>query len=93
MDFAKEMRAGRARLREGQWSSAYACFQRAHDLGHGVRAEHLAAHRAALHTSWRARRPDRLLYQAVFLAFASLTSYGRPADALLAAPAVRGGSR
>jgi hypothetical protein len=88
MDFAEEMTAGRDRLREGQWSSAYTCFRRAHDLGHDVRTEHLAAHRAALHTAWCARRPDRLLYQTVFLGFAALTTWGFVTD-----PVPQGGSR
>ncbi|WP_394816152.1 DUF3703 domain-containing protein, partial [Clavibacter michiganensis] len=61
--FSQEMTAGRAHERRKEWSAAYACFSRAHDLGHGVRAQHLAAHRAALRTAWYARRPRRILYQ------------------------------
>lgn len=76
MSFSREMSAGQAHAEQRAWSSAYASFQRAHDLGHGVRAEHLAARQSALHAAWHGRRLDRIIYQVVFLGFATLTSWG-----------------
>jgi len=75
MTFAETMEAGRAAMARRQWSTAYSHFHAAHDLGHARRAQHLAAHRAALQAAVRGRAPGRLLYQGVFLVVASLTSW------------------
>jgi hypothetical protein len=74
MPFQQEMNDARACLARRDWSSAYAHFCEAHDLGHDVRASHRAAHRGALHAAWAGRRPDRVVYQAFFLGFAALTA-------------------
>ncbi len=61
------------------WATGYQHFRQAHDLGHPVRGRHLTAHRAALKAARRARHPGRVLYQLVFLGFASITSRdGKP---------------
>lgn len=62
-------------MQDRKWRRAYACFTRAHELGHAVRSLHLAAHRAALACALRSCRPDRIAYQAFFLGFAALTSW------------------
>jgi hypothetical protein len=75
MSFQDQMKTGYEHSARHDWSRAYACFQRAHDLGHGGRSTHLAAHRAALAVAWRGLRVDRVVYQLTFLGFASLTSW------------------
>ena len=74
MGYDQEMEAGRACLAARDWATAYQHFHRAHDLGHPVRGRHLAAHQAALKAACRAPHPGRVLYQLVFLGFASVTS-------------------
>jgi hypothetical protein len=73
--YRRAMDDGYQHMRDRQWGRAYACFTRAHDLGHAVRSLHLAAHRVALACAQRSRRPDRIAYQAFFLGFAALTSW------------------
>lgn len=72
--FEHEMNTGRTLATQGRWRESYRHFEAAHDLGHGVRSQHLAAHRAALHAATATRHPGRILYQTVFLAFAWLTA-------------------
>jgi len=74
MTFDQEMSAGRARLTAHDWVAAYRHFHNAHDLGHPVRSQHLAAHMAALKAACHAHHLGRALYQLVFLGFASITS-------------------
>jgi hypothetical protein len=69
------MAAGHEAMTRRDWATAYRHFHAAHDLGHSVRRNHLAAHRAALSAAARGRHPARMLYQAVFLALATLTSW------------------
>jgi hypothetical protein len=69
-----EMIRGRALAAQRRWADAYRHFVSAHDVGHSSRTRHLAAHRAALDVALRSRRPDRTLYQVVFLGFAWLTA-------------------
>jgi hypothetical protein len=69
------MDAGQSCMAQQNWPDAYHHFRIAHDLGHAMRSRHLAAHTAALRVAGRSGRPDRFLYQLVFLAVASLTSW------------------
>jgi len=72
--YDQEMNAGRACLTTRDWVTAYRHFQKAHDLGHPVRSQHLAAHRAALKAACHGHHLGRALYQLLFLGFASITS-------------------
>lgn len=74
--FRDRMQAGEAAAAQHRWPQAYQHYSAAHDLGHGVRMQHLAAHRGALSAAWRMRHAGRTVYQAVFLCFAFLTSHG-----------------
>jgi Protein of unknown function (DUF3703) len=87
VSYEDEMDAGHSCMSQRDWPGAYRHFRIAHDLGHAVRSRHLAAHRAAVRVAARSGPRDRLLYQLVFLAVASLTSWNtdlainqRPAD-------------
>lgn len=85
MTYEEEMDAGHSCMAQRNWPGAYHHFRNAHDLGHAVRSHHLAAHRAAVRVAARSGRPDRLLYQLVFLGVASLTSWN--SDTTSATPA------
>jgi len=74
MTYEQEMSAGHTCLAARDWIAAYHHFQTAHDLGHPVRSQRLAAHRAALEAAYHARHLGRFVYQVVFLGFASITS-------------------
>jgi hypothetical protein len=75
MTYRTEMGAGHEAMARRQWSTAYQHFHQAHDLGHAVRGDHLAAHRSALRAAVLGGHPAPALYQAIFLAFAALTSW------------------
>ena len=68
------MAAGDGLARRGEWAAAYREYSAAHDLGHGARTQHLAAHRAALKAAVYCAHPGRIFYQAVFLTFAFVTA-------------------
>ncbi|AJY75555.1 DUF3703 domain-containing protein [Paenibacillus beijingensis] len=72
--FEHEMETGKNLAIQGKWIDAYRHFEIAHELGHGVRKHHLAAHRAALQAAIKAKHPGRIFYQLFFLGFATLTS-------------------
>ncbi len=70
--------AGEQALSADAYTEAYAYFSLAHTLGRPVRAQHLRAHRALIRAGWRARRPDWVASNAVYLAGAFVFEWGRP---------------
>lgn len=67
-----EMAHGRAALAAGDLRTAYRHFGQAHEIGHEVLAQHLAAHRGLLATAWRERRIDRVATQLFLLSAAAV---------------------
>jgi hypothetical protein len=72
--YRTRLSAGDHLAAQSRWHAAYREYCAAHDLGHDVRTDHLAAHRAALVAAVQMRSPARIAYQAVFLSFAFLTA-------------------
>ncbi|MBP2322262.1 hypothetical protein JOF56_002647 [Kibdelosporangium banguiense] len=70
MTYDDEMSLGRDALLCGEWLTAYAHFGKAHGLGHDVRRQHLAAHRACLRAAWAGRSPGRIGTQLFLLTWA-----------------------
>ncbi|GAA1018952.1 MULTISPECIES: DUF3703 domain-containing protein [Amycolatopsis] len=71
-EYEGEMDRGRAALAVRDYRAAYRHFGRAHNLGHDVLADHLAAHRGLLATAWRQRRLDRVVAQLFLMGGAAL---------------------
>ena len=72
--YAAEMNRGRAALTVSDFPAAYHHFGQAHDIGHGVLAQHLAAHRALLTTAWKQRRIDRAAKQFALFTLAAVVN-------------------
>ncbi|MET9267695.1 DUF3703 domain-containing protein [Amycolatopsis sp. NPDC004079] len=71
-EYKGEMDQGRAALAVRDYRAAYRHFGRAHNLGHDVLADHLAAHRGLLATAWKQRRFDRVVAQLFLMGGAAL---------------------
>ncbi|WP_406630880.1 DUF3703 domain-containing protein [Amycolatopsis sp. WGS_07] len=71
-EYESEMDKGRAALTAKDFRAAYRHFGRAHNLGHDVLADHLAAHRGLLATAWKQRRLDRAVAQLFLMGGAAL---------------------
>ncbi|QWF78481.1 DUF3703 domain-containing protein [Amycolatopsis sp. CA-230715] len=65
--YENAMSEARAAMERRNWAEAYRHFGRAHDLGHDVLADHLAAHRGMIRAAWRGGRVDRVLRNVVLL--------------------------
>ncbi|MGW7539383.1 DUF3703 domain-containing protein [Amycolatopsis sp. NPDC054798] len=72
MGYELEMDRGRAALAGRDFRGAYRHFGCAHNLGHDVLADHLAAHRGLLRTAWKQRRFDRVVAQLFLMGGAAL---------------------
>lgn len=72
MTFDEEMAAGEQALRFSDYRRAYQAFCRAHDAGHPIKRNHLAAHRDMIRAAAKAGRLDRAAQNVVLMSAAFL---------------------
>lgn len=81
MSFSAEMTDGDRALKTGDFGEAYRAFGRAHDAGHAVKRDHLAAHRGMIKAATRAGRLDRAVKNIALMSAAFLFDRDRPVSA------------
>lgn len=68
--FTSCLQQAEAAMHRRQWDAAERLLMRAHGMGHGVKAEHLRAHRALIRLGEVRRAPMQMVMQSALLVLA-----------------------